>query len=146
MPWRLPAWVALILPLAVTENRFLQDDFVLSLGISLSFRCNKRPPWHALYRPGGSRTGGLIAEPAETMQAGCYRRRRSRQAIERPARITSATPMKVLRCGTSLKNRKPQRIAHGSAVYSNSAASLASARRYPCARQQTPIEATTPQA
>src|SRR5438067_5398595 len=33
MPWRLPDWVALILPLAVTENRFLQDDFVLSLGI-----------------------------------------------------------------------------------------------------------------
>src|SRR5437588_11170328 len=60
MPWRLPAWVALILPLAVTENRFLQDDSVLSLGISLSFRCNKKPPWHALNRPGGLRTGGLI--------------------------------------------------------------------------------------
>src|SRR4029450_6493082 len=53
IPWRLPDWVALILPVAVTENRFLQDDFVLSLGISLSFRCNKKPPWHALYRPGG---------------------------------------------------------------------------------------------
>ena len=26
MPWRLPAWAVLILPLAVTLNRFLQLD------------------------------------------------------------------------------------------------------------------------
>src|SRR6056297_2050816 len=37
MPWRLPAWPALILPLAVNLNRFLQLDLVFILGISGSF-------------------------------------------------------------------------------------------------------------
>src|SRR6266511_6429433 len=102
MPWRLPDWVALILPVAVTENRFLQDDFVLSLGISLSFRCNEKPPWHALYRPGGSINGRAYNRAGrENASLRAYGSRRSRQAIDRPARITSATPMKVLRCGTS---------------------------------------------
>src|SRR6056297_2190852 len=34
MPWRLPACAVLILPVAVTLNRFLQLDLVFSLGIS----------------------------------------------------------------------------------------------------------------
>src|SRR4051794_33859120 len=36
MPWRLPRWAAITLPVAVTLNRFLAPDLVLSLGIWLS--------------------------------------------------------------------------------------------------------------
>ena len=36
MPWRLPAWPALTVPLAVMLNRFLQLDFVFIFGISVS--------------------------------------------------------------------------------------------------------------
>ena len=36
MPWRLPIWVCLILPLAVTLKRFLTEAFVFILGILLS--------------------------------------------------------------------------------------------------------------
>ena len=37
MPWRLPAWPALILPEAVTLKRFLAPDLVFILGISISY-------------------------------------------------------------------------------------------------------------
>ena len=38
IPCCLPAWVALTLPEAVIENRFLQLDLVFILGISISFK------------------------------------------------------------------------------------------------------------
>src|SRR5712675_3191260 len=37
MPWRLPRWAYRTLPPAVTLKRFLAPDFVLILGIWLSF-------------------------------------------------------------------------------------------------------------
>src|SRR5262249_46234899 len=37
MPWRLPRWANSTLPPAVTLKRFLAPDFVLILGIWLSF-------------------------------------------------------------------------------------------------------------
>src|SRR3954463_7647813 len=36
MPWRLPRWAAITLPVAVTLKRFLAPDLVFSLGIWLS--------------------------------------------------------------------------------------------------------------
>jgi hypothetical protein len=36
MPWRLPAWAVMTLPVAEILNRFLQLDFVFILGISVS--------------------------------------------------------------------------------------------------------------
>src|SRR5258705_367138 len=36
MPWRLPAWAAITLPVAVTLKRFFAPDLVFSLGIWLS--------------------------------------------------------------------------------------------------------------
>src|SRR5579863_369687 len=36
MPWRLPRWACITLPLAVTLKRFLAPDLVFSLGIWLS--------------------------------------------------------------------------------------------------------------
>ena len=39
MPWRLPAWPALILPEAVILKRFLAPDFVFILGILLVLLC-----------------------------------------------------------------------------------------------------------
>src|SRR4051794_27825237 len=36
MPWRLPRWADITLPVAVTLKRFLAPDLVLSLGIWLS--------------------------------------------------------------------------------------------------------------
>jgi hypothetical protein len=35
MPWRLPAWAAITLPVAVTLKRFFAPDLVFSLGIGL---------------------------------------------------------------------------------------------------------------
>jgi hypothetical protein len=46
-----PDWPALMRPDAVTLNRFLADDFVFILGISLSFRCTIKD------RPGMPFTG-----------------------------------------------------------------------------------------
>src|ERR1700737_4094782 len=40
MPWRLPRWAAITLPVAVTLKRFLAPDLVFSLGIWLS--CGRR--------------------------------------------------------------------------------------------------------
>src|SRR6056297_127707 len=55
MPWRLPACAVLILPVAVTLNRFLQLDLVFILGISGSSfgRLNARlgmPHWPDAHR------------------------------------------------------------------------------------------------
>src|ERR1700712_5053201 len=36
IPWRLPRWAAITLPVAVTLKRFLAPDLVFSLGIWLS--------------------------------------------------------------------------------------------------------------
>src|SRR4029077_10090402 len=36
MPWRLPRWACITLPVAVTLKRFLAPDLVFSLGIWLS--------------------------------------------------------------------------------------------------------------
>src|SRR3954463_2481685 len=47
MPWRLPRWAAITLPVAVTLKRFLAPDLVFSLGIWLS--C-----WPAKYALGRS--------------------------------------------------------------------------------------------
>src|SRR5271154_3402189 len=44
MPWRLPRWACITLPVAVTLKRFLAPDLVFSLGILLSCcRRKKRP-------------------------------------------------------------------------------------------------------
>jgi len=37
IPWRLPAWEAITLPVAEKRNRFLQPDLVLSFGILSSY-------------------------------------------------------------------------------------------------------------
>ena len=39
MPWRLPAWPALTLPVAVILKRFLAPDLVFILGILLVLLC-----------------------------------------------------------------------------------------------------------
>src|SRR5579862_3661103 len=42
MPWRLPRWACITLPLAVTLKRFLAPDLVFSLGIWLSFKATEK--------------------------------------------------------------------------------------------------------
>src|ERR1700746_1500492 len=37
MPWRLPRWACITLPVALTLKRFLAPDLVFSLGIWLSY-------------------------------------------------------------------------------------------------------------
>src|SRR6267154_149029 len=44
MPWRLPRWAAITLPVAVTLKRFLAPDLVFSLGIWLSCCRNTKTP------------------------------------------------------------------------------------------------------
>ena len=44
MPWRLPRWACITLPVAVTLKRFLAPDLVFSLGIWLSCRPQKNAP------------------------------------------------------------------------------------------------------
>src|ERR1700730_5323949 len=44
MPWRLPRWAAITLPVAVTLKRFLAPDLVFSLGIWLSCCRRKTRP------------------------------------------------------------------------------------------------------
>src|SRR5260370_23449345 len=44
MPWRLPRWAAITLPVAVTLKRFLAPDLVFSLGIWLSCCRRKARP------------------------------------------------------------------------------------------------------
>src|ERR1700685_1756758 len=44
MPWRLPRWAAITLPVAVTLKRFLAPDLVFSLGIWLSCCRRKNAP------------------------------------------------------------------------------------------------------
>src|SRR3954462_5894155 len=50
MPWRLPRWACITLPVAVTLKRFLAPDLVFSLGIWLSCCRNTRPPPRAAGR------------------------------------------------------------------------------------------------
>src|SRR2546421_7434263 len=50
MPWRLPRWACITLPLAVTLKRFLAPDLVFSLGIWLSYRPQEDAPKGALSR------------------------------------------------------------------------------------------------
>src|SRR5947207_15961950 len=54
MPWRLPRWAAITLPVAVTLKRFLAPDLVFSLGIWLSCCRNTKPP------VGGGRSAKLL--------------------------------------------------------------------------------------
>src|ERR1043165_5190584 len=45
MPWRLPRWACITLPVAVTLKRFLAPDLVFSLGIWLSsYGRSTKPP------------------------------------------------------------------------------------------------------
>src|SRR5690242_15320111 len=44
MPWRLPRWACITLPVAVTLKRFLAPDLVFSLGIWLSCCASTKPP------------------------------------------------------------------------------------------------------
>src|ERR1700761_8350879 len=44
MPWRLPRWACITLPVAVTLKRFLAPDLVFSLGIWLSCCRNGNAP------------------------------------------------------------------------------------------------------
>src|ERR1700759_782190 len=44
MPWRLPRWAAITLPVAVTLKLFLAPDLVFSLGIWLSCVPQHEPP------------------------------------------------------------------------------------------------------
>src|SRR3982074_1627418 len=53
MPWRLPRWAAITLPVAVTLKRFLAPDLVFSLGIWLS--C-----WPARMTRSEARTAGKM--------------------------------------------------------------------------------------
>jgi hypothetical protein len=48
MPWRLPRWAAITLPVAVTLKRFLAPDLVFSLGSWLSCCRRKNAPRGAL--------------------------------------------------------------------------------------------------
>src|SRR6202142_2126862 len=50
MPWRLPRWACITLPVAVTLKRFLAPDLVFSLGIWLSCRRNTKAPEEARSR------------------------------------------------------------------------------------------------
>src|ERR1700739_2199725 len=50
MPWRLPRWACITLPVAVTLKRFLAPDLVFRVGIWLSYGRNARPPSRALGR------------------------------------------------------------------------------------------------
>src|ERR1700676_2524441 len=50
MPWRLPRWAAITLPVAVTLKRFLALDLVFSLGIWLSCGRTTTRPKAALSR------------------------------------------------------------------------------------------------
>src|SRR5215471_12918965 len=52
MPWRLPCWACMTLPLAVTLKRFLAPDLVFSLGIWLSFETATRSRPQGRLRPG----------------------------------------------------------------------------------------------
>src|ERR1700719_3899137 len=47
MPWRLPRWACITLPVAVTLKRFLAPDLVFSLGIWLSYGRNTKTPLEA---------------------------------------------------------------------------------------------------
>src|ERR1700719_4222803 len=51
MPWRLPRWACITLPVAVTLKRFLAPDLVFSLGIWLSYCRRKNAPETAPSRP-----------------------------------------------------------------------------------------------
>src|SRR5246500_2256330 len=44
MPWRLPRWACITLPVAVTLKRFLAPDLVFSLGIWLSLVVRSTKP------------------------------------------------------------------------------------------------------
>src|SRR3978361_177432 len=50
MPWRLPRWAAITLPVAVTLKRFLAPDLVFSLGIWLSCMPQHEAPAKAFGR------------------------------------------------------------------------------------------------
>src|SRR6201982_4311370 len=50
MPWRLPRWACITLPVAVTLKRFLAADLVFNLGIWLSCGRNKTRPWGRFWR------------------------------------------------------------------------------------------------
>src|SRR5215831_391093 len=50
MPWRLPRWAYITLPVAVTLKRFLAPDLVFSLGIWLSCCRGKSAPRGAASR------------------------------------------------------------------------------------------------
>src|ERR1700689_4130450 len=50
IPWRLPRWAAITLPVAVTLKRFLAPDLVFSLGIWLSCCRNTKAPVKAQLR------------------------------------------------------------------------------------------------
>ena len=62
MPWRLPAWVARILPVAVMRKRFLHDDFVLHLGHFASFG----EAFHAGLEPGIESRRGMPCRAGST--------------------------------------------------------------------------------
>src|SRR3954454_16642545 len=49
MPWRLPRWACITLPVAVTLKRFLAPDLVFNLGIWFSSGHNGKPPARAAW-------------------------------------------------------------------------------------------------
>src|SRR6056297_461858 len=102
MPWRLPACPHLILPLAVTLNRFLQLDLVFILGISGSSSGSvERATRHA------TSAGHAVSERAVYADSlcfarGCRRERPVRACWFTPARIAPVTPPRIVMPQTCL--------------------------------------------
>src|SRR5262245_4087123 len=74
MPWRLPVWPCLILPLAVKRKRFLAPDLVFSLGISLSCSRGQGPAARVV-----NRLGMPFRRPVPFEGAALYARRQDLQ-------------------------------------------------------------------
>src|SRR3954467_9092089 len=83
MPWRLPVWPALILPVAVKRKRFLALDLVFSLGISrLLLR-------HKAAFASKNRHGMPFRRAIRIKRAGLYARRKDLQALGKSANSRS---------------------------------------------------------
>src|SRR6201996_5240637 len=62
MPWRLPRWACITLPVAVTLKRFLAPDLVFSLGIWLSYGRNAKSP------PRGVRSAEMLVRALKVLR------------------------------------------------------------------------------
>src|SRR4051812_34834490 len=83
MPWRLPRWACITLPVAVTLKRFLAPDLVFSLGIWLSCCTARNRPVKA--------SGRLKCSLERWKCSGFFRDETTRTASPRQPLISRAT-------------------------------------------------------